>query len=180
MSLEESGRLYLEDFYLLESARQEAVTYLKGIADDLELAVLEELRQRVDSPVAYGHWVHSRGGAVDFFVQKQNLPALEGMGEWKFSVRYRDAMETGRLSDTKKCRIDATTPKANAAQRRIIERKAKELGLESPYEKAEYDLIGELADDVVEVLTRAFVERLDNYVRIVRALADEKSGQVAL
>jgi len=150
------------------------IDFLKGIATSLASGVQEQLKQRVDSPVVFGEWVHSKGGAVDFFVQKQDLPALAGMGEWKFSVRYRDAMETGRLSDTTKCRIDATTPKANSSQSKAIERKARELGLESPYAGVEFDLVGPSTDDVVETLTTAFVERLDNYVRIVQALADEQ------
>jgi len=177
VSLDESGRLYLADYFLLEGARKNAIDFLKEIATNLEIGVQEHFKGRSDSPIRFNSWVRNNGGAVEFSVNNQDLPALASMGEWKFAVCYGDAIETERLSDPTKCRIYATTPQAHAAQSRAIKLKAKELGLPDPYENAEFDLIGESAEDVVDTLTAAFVERLDNYVQIVKALASEKPGQ---
>jgi hypothetical protein len=125
------------------------------------------------SPVVFEEWVQKGGGHVEFYIKKQDIPELEQMGEWKYSVIYRDAIRTERLSDTTKCRIFGSTPKSSSAQANALTRKAKELGLPDPYANNEFELLGMPMDDVVDNLARAFVGYLDSYVQIVQALAKE-------
>lgn len=178
MKLDESARLYLADYYLLEQARSGAHRYLDEIANKLAAAVRQELKTRGDLSVTFGEYVQKDGGYVSFYVKKIDLPGLDQFGEWKYSVVYSDAMRTERLSDPTKCRIYGFTAKSNAAQAKAVARVAQELGLPDPYLNEEYDLLGGTLDEVVDMLSRAFTERIDNHVQAVETLSRQSAGQV--
>lgn len=176
MTLEESARLYLADYYLLEEARDSANRFLKDIGQSLAASVREQLGQRVDSPVKWGEWVQKDGGALEFWVDAQDIPELERLEPYKYSVVYRDAMRTGRLSDTTKCRIFGTSPKTSSAAAAEFQRMAKVLGLPDPYANSEFDLLDAPVDEVVDRLTEAFMVLVDGYVQVAQALAKEPRG----
>ena len=176
MTLEESARLYLADYYLLEEARDSANRFLQDIGQSLAASVREQLGQRVDSPVKWGGWVQKEGGALEFWVDEQDIPQLQRLEPYKYSVAYRDTMRTGRLSDTTKCRIYGSSPKSSAAAAAELKRMAKALGLPDPYADNEFDLLDGSVDEVVERLTEAFMALIDGYVQIAQALAKEPRG----
>lgn len=176
MTLDESARLYLADYYLLEQAREGAHRYLDEVAKRLSAAVSQELKMRGDLPVVFGEYVQKDGGYVSFYVKKMHLPGLEQFGEWKYSARYADAMRTERLSDSTKCRIYGFTAKSNAAQAKALARAAEELGLPDPYRSEEFDLLSGPLDEVVDTLAAALTERLDNHIRAAEKLSQEVSG----
>lgn len=176
MTLDESARLYLADYYLLDQARKGANKFLEDVAQSFAVAVQEQLKKNGDGPVVFGTWVQKGGGNVEFYVKKHSFPELDHLGDWKYAVIYRDAMRTETLSDTTKCRIYGFTPKGNSAQANELIRMAKTLGLPNPYESNEFELLNGPFDSVVDNLTRVFVGYLDNYVTILQALAEESRG----
>jgi hypothetical protein len=173
MTLDESARLYLADYYLLEQARSGAHRYLEEIANRLAAAVRQELKTRTDLPVVFGEWLQKDGGHVSFYVNKLNVPGLDPFGEWKYNVAYSDAMRTETLSESTKCRLYGFTAKSNAAQAKALERAAQQLGLPDPYLNEEFDLLAGPLEEVVETLALAFTERLDNHCRAVEKLSRE-------
>lgn len=171
MTIDESARLYLEDYYLLEQARTGAHRHLEAIVSGLSAALQEELRQRGETPIRFGTYMQKGGGYLEVSVKKQDFPALDKIGKWKYYICYRDATTTDKLSRTTKCRIFGWSPKSHSALRDDLEASAKSLGLPSPYLDEEFDLLGESVEDVVEALTAAVVLRMDSYTRMVQALA---------
>jgi len=179
MTLDESARLYLADYYLLEQARSGAHRYLDELANRLAAAVRQELKTRTDLPVVFGEYVQKDGGDVRFYVSKLNVSGLERFGDWKYSVVYSDAMRTERLSESTKCRIYGFTAKSNAAQSKALVRAAQELGLPDPYVNEEFDLLDGKLDEVVETLARAMTQRLDNHVQAVEKLSRESAEEAS-
>lgn len=169
MTLDESARLYLVDYYLLEQAREGANQFLEHIAESLQEAVKEELSKREDDLVSWGSWMKKGGGVVEFWVEEQGVSISPEMDAVKYTVAYRDAMETQRLTDTTKCRIYGSTPKSQAAQERTLKGMAATFKLPDPYRNEEYDLISSPAEEVVADLTRELVARMDEYAEIVRS-----------
>lgn len=174
MELTESCRHYLNNYYLLEQTRNETNTFLEEIAKRFSDLVEEHLKLKDNSIVEVGSWVQKGGGEVDFILTiREGVPNLEQLGDGKYSIVYRDAMRTTRLTDTTQCRIYGTTPKANSATIRELTRKARSLGLPDPYREVQVDLLGSPVDDVVDELARIFVGYFDDYLRIVQALSEE-------
>jgi hypothetical protein len=175
VELNESCQHYLTNYYLLEQTRNETNLFLEEIAQRFADLVEEHLKLKGNDLIDVGSWVQKGGGEVDFTMTiREGVSNLEQLGDGKYTIVYRDAMRTTRLSDTTKCRIYGTTPKANSATIRELTRKARSLDLPDPYREVLVDLLGSPVDDVVDEIARVFVNYFDDYARIVQALADEQ------
>lgn len=178
MNLSESGRHYLANYYLLEQTREDAHRFLEEIAKSFSILVDEHLKLKGDSPLGFRVYEQKGGGYVEFILNvRKDVAHSEELDEWKYSIVYRDAMRTQKLSDSTQCRVFGWSPKGNARQQSEVRRLAKTLGLErDPYDEVQFDLVGTTPDEVVDAIAQEFVSFYDDYARVVRAKLEASEG----
>lgn len=168
MQLDESARLYLVDYYLLDQARSDAHRYLEEIARQLAESLQGRMKQWDGGPITYTLEAAKGGGYVAICARRQDdspdFPA-------KYYVIYRDAMTTPKLSNTTNCRVFGWSPKSQASQAAALQAVATRLGLPELYANQELDLLGAPIDEVVEVLASLFATMIDTYARTVQGTA---------
>lgn len=175
MELSESCRQYLTHYYLLEQTRGETHRFLEALSERLSILVEEHLRLKNSGSIAFQKWVKKDGGAVWFTLTiRQDVPRLREISDWKYSVAYKDAMQTQELSSPTHCMILGHTAKSSASQIAETKRVATILGLPDPYRTTELDLVGAPADEVIDNLARAFIGYCDDYARIIEEMGKSK------
>lgn len=175
VDLSESGSHYLANYYLLEQTREEVHRFLEGIAKDFSALVEEHLKLKSDGLLEFSPYVQKGGGYVEFGIKmRPDVVAPPEMKDWKYSIIYRDAMRTQKLSSSTEARVFGWTPKALSRQKDQVERVAKALELERmPYDEVTVDLANSPVDEVVDAIARLVVGYYDDYVRITQELLKE-------
>ena len=178
MNISESGRHYLANYYLLEQTREDAHRFLEEIARSFSALVDEHLKLKGDSPLSFSVYEQKGGGYVEFILRvRKDVEHPKEMDDWKYSIVYRDAMRTQKLSDSTQCRVFGWSPKGNSRQQAEVERMAKTLGLaRDPYDEVQFDLVGSTPDEVVDGIAQEFVSLYDDYARIVQATIEASKG----
>lgn len=177
MGLSESSKLYLENYYLLDQARSEVHKYLEGIltkaADEFE----EYLKNQTNDILVFKKYVQKDGGNAVFFLDRKDpIPGLEALDQWKFSIEYRDATRSVRISSPSKCKVFCSAPKNVAKQRYELNRMTNQLGLPDLFRVEEIDILTNPEDEVVTAIKEKFIEFYDQFVQTVEGLIKEGSS----
>lgn len=174
MGLSESSKLYLQNYYLLDQARTEAHKYLEDILTRAANEFDEYLKNQTNDAMPFNKWVQKDGGNAEFFLNRKDpIPGLESIDRWKFSIVYRDATRSTRISSPTNCKVYCSAPKIAAKQNYELNRMTTKLGLPDLFRVEEIDLLNGSEDEVVTAITEKFIELYDQFVQTVDGLMSE-------
>lgn len=174
MGLSESSKLYLQNYYLLDQARTEAHKYLEDILTRAANEFDEYLKNQTNDVLSFSKWVQKDGGNAEFFLNRKDpIPGMESIDRWKFSIVYRDATRSVRISSPTKCKVFCSAPKIAAKQNYELNRMTTKLGLPDLFRVEEIDLLNGSEDEVVTAITEKFIELYDQFVQTVDGLMSE-------
>lgn len=174
MGLSESSKLYLQNYYLLDQARTEAHKYLEDILTRAANEFDEYLKNQTNDAMPFSKWVQKDGGNAEFFLNRKDpIPGLESIDRWKFSIVYRDATRSTRISSPTNCKVYCSAPKIAAKQNYELNRMTTKLGLPDLFRVEEIDLLNGSEDEVVTAITEKFIELYDQFVQTVDGLIRE-------
>ena len=174
MGISESSRLYLENYPVLEQARTEAHSYLERIVTKMANEVDEYLKEQKNSEIRFGKYVQKDGGYAEFaFESKGELPAISSIDRWRFSIAYRDAMRSERISSPTNCTVYCYTPKSYGKQNYELERMTMKLGLPDLFRVIEIDLLCAPEDEVALAIKTQVIEFYNQFLQTVDGLAQE-------
>lgn len=174
MGISESSRLYLENYYVLEQARIEAHSYLERIVTKMANEVEEYLKVPKNGEINFRKYIQKDGGYSEFtFDRKEPLPGIGSIDRWKFSIAYRDAMRSERISSPTKCKVYCYTPKSYGKQNYELERMTMKLGLPNIFRVEEIDLLDAPEDEVTSAIKAQIIEFYDQFVQTVDGLVQE-------
>ncbi len=174
MELSQSSVLYLENYYLLDQARQESLDYLeKLLTRAVELS--EEQMNALDTGlVRFGKYIQKDGGYAEFhFIRSEPLPELPTIERWKFAIVYRDVIRTDNLKSPTNCRMYCFTPQSYSAQIESIKKMASKLNVPDPYKDVEFSVIDLPFEEAVQQISTKFIEFKDNFLKIISGLIEE-------
>lgn len=176
MEINESCRIYLNNYYVLEQTRNETNQFLEDIALRLAAAVEEEIKLKNTEEIRFHKYVQNGGGHVEFYYDnKDGMKDLEDIGRWKYTINYKDAMRKEDLSSSTKCVVYTYSPQAVGNQIKELQRMAQLLKLPDPYRTVEFDLLDTPPDELIIQLKNTFLEFHTNFLKIVEALKEEKN-----
>ena len=174
MGINESSRLYLENYYVLEQARTETHSYLERIVTKMANEVEEYLKVPQNGEISFTKYVQKDGGYSEFtFDRKEPLPDIKSIDKWKFSIAYRDAMRSEQISLSTNCKVYCFTPKSYGKQNYELERMTMKLGLTDLFRVVEINLLDAPEDEVISEIKAQIVEFYDQFVQIVDGLVQE-------
>ena len=174
MEISGSSKLYLENYNVLEQARTEAHRYLERIITRVANEVDEYFKEKDDGVIHFGKYVQKDGGYAEFvFERKEAIPGLDSIDRWKFSLAYRDAMRSERLSSPTKCNVYCFAPKSYGKQNYELNRMNNKLELPNLFRQVEIELLDAPEEEVVTTIKFQLIEFYDQFVKVVAELVKE-------
>lgn len=174
MGLSESSKLYLQNYYLLDQARTEVHKYLEDILTRAANEFDEYLKNQTNDALSFSKWVQRDGGNAEFILKRKDpIPGLKSVDQWKFSIVYRDATRSARISSPTKCKVYCFAPQNVAKQNYELNRMTTKLGLPDLFRVEEIDLLANPEDEVVTAIKEQFIEFYDQFVQTVDGLIRE-------
>lgn len=174
MDINESSRIYLENYYVLEQTRNETNHFLENIAIRFSTLVEDEIRHENTDEISFRKYVQKDGGYVEFiFDNKKSIRHLESFDRWKYKIIYEDAMRKENLSSSTSCRVYGYSPQIYRQQISELKRMAKIMKLPDPYGSNEIDLLKAPVDEIVGELKNIFMDYHSNFLKIIEALIEE-------
>lgn len=106
--ISEAGKLYLEDYYILNEAKKEAGNYLDDVLKQVHNIVSDEIKS-LDKPyLKWEIWVNqSTRGYMQIYLVPQSEKEISKKS--KISILYKDVRYTTELSNTSSVRISVWT-----------------------------------------------------------------------
>lgn len=166
MKLSEAGKLYLEDYILLEQAKADVDQFLNSLAE----TVYDRLKMEIDVygelPYTGRAWLNqSTKGRIDLDVMTSDENTILRPNKADISIIYKDIRHYTKLTSSATIRISVWTPDVAKSVRQHLEVLCARKEIESCYQDqivaVDLDDLQSTADEIVGVMMSKFTSIVD-------------------
>lgn len=173
--LSNAGKLYLNEYYILNEAKRDLEQYLDSVADQVTQNLLIKGADFNTAQFSWNVWQNkSTKGRIDVeFKAKESLPFFRE-GKADIYVIYKDIRHTTKLKDPGTIRLSVWTPAAAKGVEQEIQQRGLRLSEENVYEERFIELNIEDSRETAEKIVELIIEKSELIFSIISQMAGGK------